>query len=113
MIVPDGACHSRPRKFHTQTPHYLISCYFIVFFIHQHRWIPGKGKVAYVGLVGVMHANGEIIIAPVSVCHQVSTIGQRFFPTKSLNQCHASSLMGSPTDPKTRNEDKSCEVTYE
>jgi hypothetical protein len=33
------------------------------------------------GLVAVIPGRGEIKIAPVSVCHQVSTIGQRFRPT--------------------------------
>src|SRR6478736_5238971 len=36
---------------------------------------------------------------PVSVCHQVSTIGHFFPPAFSSYQCHASSLMGSPTVP--------------
>ena len=44
-------------------------------------WIPGKGKVANVGFCGVTPARFEIKIPPVSVCHQVSTIGNLFFPT--------------------------------
>src|SRR4051794_7187699 len=40
-----------------------------------------------------------IMIEPVSVCHHVSTIGQRPPPTLSWYQVHASGLMGSPTDP--------------
>ena len=44
---------------------------------------------------------------PVAVCHHVSTIGLFFFPTLSLYQCHASSFIGSPTEPSTFNEDKS------
>ena len=43
--------------------------------------IPKKGKVAEPGLVGVAPGKGEIKIPPVSVCHHVSTIGQRSFPT--------------------------------
>src|ERR1700749_5123965 len=46
-----------------------------------------------------MPASGDIMIPPVSVCHQVSTIGQRFLPICSSNQCHASSFIGSPTEP--------------
>jgi hypothetical protein len=38
--------------------------------------IPGKGKVACAGFKGVTPAIGEIKIPPVSVCHQVSTMGQ-------------------------------------
>ena len=43
-----------------------------------------------------------IMIAPVSVCHQVSTTGQRPPPTTFWYQIHASGLMGSPTDPSRR-----------
>ena len=39
--------------------------------------LPKKGSVALPGLVGVAPGSGVIMIAPVSVCHQVSTIGQR------------------------------------
>ena len=45
--------------------------------------IPGKGKVADPGLVGVAPGSGEIMMAPVSVCHHVSTMGQREPPTVS------------------------------
>src|SRR2546421_11595 len=38
---------------------------------------PKNGKVALPGFVGIAPGNGVIMIAPVSVCHQVSTIGQR------------------------------------
>ena len=58
-------------------------------------------------MVGVEKGMGEIIIPPVSVCHQVSTIGAFPFPMLSLYQCHASSLIGSPTVPKTFNDDRS------
>src|SRR5690242_17321411 len=68
---------------------------------------PGNGNVAKVGLAGVMPARFEIRIPPVSVCHHVSTMGQRFFPICSSYQCHASSLIGSPTVPKTFKLDKS------
>ncbi len=38
--------------------------------------IPGSGKVAEPGLIGVAPGSGVIICPPVSVCHQVSTIEQ-------------------------------------
>src|ERR1700761_4878712 len=60
---------------------------------------PGRGRVAKLGFVLVMPASGDIMMPPVSVCHQVSTIGQRFLPMCSSNQCHASSFIGSPTEP--------------
>ena len=41
---------------------------------------PGRGLVADPGLVGIAPGKGAIMIMPVSVCHQVSTIGQRPLP---------------------------------
>ena len=48
------------------------------------------------------------MIAPVSVCHQVSTIGQRPPPITSWYHIHASGLIGSPTVPSRRSDDRSC-----
>src|SRR5918995_7062635 len=70
--------------------------------------IPGRGLVAEPGLVGVAPGSGEIMIAPVSVCHHVSTMGQRPLPMVSLYHIHASGLIGSPTVPSRRREDRSC-----
>ncbi len=47
------------------------------------------------------------MIAPVSVCHQVSTIGVRSPPMTRRYHIHASGLIGSPTQPSTRSEDRS------
>jgi hypothetical protein len=47
------------------------------------------------------------MIAPVSVCHHVSTIGVCPPPIASRYQIHASGLIGSPTDPSTRSDDRS------
>ena len=44
---------------------------------------PKKGSVAVPGLVGVAPGSGVIMMPPVSVCHQVSTMGQRFPPMTS------------------------------
>ena len=70
--------------------------------------MPGRGKVAEPGLVVVAPGRGEIMMAPVSVCHQVSTMGQRSPPMLRWYQTQASGLMGSPTDPSTRSEERSC-----
>src|ERR1035438_4685456 len=70
--------------------------------------MPKKGSVAEPGLVGVAPGNGVIRMPPVSVCHQVSTIGQRLPPMVSLYQIHASGLIGSPTVPSSRSEVRSC-----
>src|SRR3954452_6911930 len=70
--------------------------------------MPGSGRVALPGFVGIAPGSGEIMIAPVSVCHQVSTIGQRPLPIVWWYQIHASGLIGSPTVPSTRKLDMSC-----
>ena len=42
---------------------------------------PKNGRVAEPGLSLVAPGSGVIKMPPVSVCHQVSTIGQRLSPT--------------------------------
>ena len=69
--------------------------------------MPGSGKVAEPGLVVVAPGSGEIMMAPVSVCHHVSTIGQRSPPMCVRYQIHASGLIGSPTEPSSRSDDRS------
>ena len=60
------------------------------------------------GFVAVIPGSGVIMIAPVSVCHQVSTIGQRSPPITLWYQSHALGLIGSPTVPSRRSEERSC-----
>src|SRR5580692_11774528 len=74
--------------------------------------IPGRGSVAEPGLVGVAPGRGEIIMAPVSVCHQVSTIGQRFLPMASKYHFHAAGLIGSPTVPSRRRLARLCGLSH-
>ena len=74
--------------------------------------MPGNGNVALPGFVAVTPGSGVIMIMPVSVCHQVSTIGTVPRPMCSWYQSHASGLMGSPTEPSTRSEDRSCAWAY-
>ena len=73
--------------------------------------MPKNGNVAEPGLSGVAPGRGVIMMPPVSVCHQVSTTGQRPSPTTWWYQRHASGLMGSPTLPRMRNEDRSWALT--
>src|SRR5262245_42842462 len=68
---------------------------------------PKNGRVAVPGPVGVQPGSGEIIMLPVAVCHQVSTIGQRLPPMTSRCHIQASGLIGSPTVPSKRREDMS------
>src|SRR5438132_4731105 len=70
---------------------------------------PGRGRVADPGFAGVAPGIGEIMMLPVSVCHHVSTIGHLPLPMTRLYQCHAVGLMGSPTEPSSRSDDRSCE----
>ena len=70
--------------------------------------MPGSGNVADPGLVVVAPGNGLIMIPPVSVCHHVSTTGQLSPPMFSRYHIHASGLIGSPTDPSRRSDDRSC-----
>src|SRR5258706_6391911 len=70
--------------------------------------MPKNGRVAEPGLVGVAPGKGVMRMPPVSVCHQVSTMGQRLAPITSLYQIQASGLIGSPTVPSRRNEVRSC-----
>src|SRR5262249_13602690 len=68
---------------------------------------PGSGRVHEPGLVGVAPGGGEIMMPPVSVCHQVSTIGQLPPPMCFWYHIHASGLIGSPTLPRSRSERRS------
>ena len=70
--------------------------------------MPGSGRIAQPGLVAVRPGIGEIMICPVSVCHQVSTTGQLPPPMTSRYQSHALGLIGSPTEPSRRRLDRSC-----
>src|SRR5665647_3905312 len=63
---------------------------------------PKNGRVAEPGLSLVAPGSGVIRMPPVSVCHQVSTIGQRSSPTTWWYHSQASGLIGSPTLPKRR-----------
>ena len=64
------------------------------------------------GLVAVMPGSGVIMIAPVSVCHQVSTIGQRPPPITLWYHSHALGLIGSPTVPSSRSDERSCALGH-
>ena len=69
--------------------------------------MPGKGRVAEPGFRATSPGRGATRMLPVSVCHQVSTMGQRSPPTWAWYHIHASGLMGSPTVPISRRVDMS------
>src|SRR5688572_20461539 len=68
---------------------------------------PGNVRVADPGLHEVIPGSGVIMIAPVSVCHQVSTTGHRSPPMYLWYHIQASGLIGSPTDPSSLSEERS------
>src|SRR4051812_44851576 len=74
--------------------------------------IPGNGRVAEPGFVEIAPGSGAIMIAPVSVCHHVSTIGHLSLPMTSRYHIHASGLIGSPTEPSKRRLLKSWRFGY-
>ena len=67
-------------------------------------WTPKNGRVAEPGLRSVAPGRGVIRMPPVSVCHQVSTIGQRPSPTTRWYHFQTSGLIGSPTEPSRRSD---------
>ena len=68
---------------------------------------PGSGLVQLPGLVAMAPGSGLSMIPPVSVCHQVSTIGQRPPPILRWYHIQASGLIPSPTVPSSRRLDRS------
>ena len=73
---------------------------------------PGSGRPAEPGFVSSTPGSVVIMIPPVSVCHQVSTIGQRSPPITLWYQSHAFGLIGSPTVPSSRSFDRSWRSGY-
>src|ERR1700722_8957199 len=69
---------------------------------------PGNGRVAEPGLVAIAPGRGVSMMCPVSVCHQVSTTGQRLPPMVERYHIQASGLIGSPTVPSRRKLLMSC-----
>src|SRR5688572_26646803 len=68
---------------------------------------PNMGRPVDPGLEYEAPGSVVIMIAPVSVCHHVSTTGQRPPPMVRWYQTHASGLIGSPTLPKSRRLERS------
>ena len=74
--------------------------------------MPGNGSVAEPGLSVVRPGSGVMRMWPVSVCHHVSTTGQRPPPMTFQYQTHASGLIGSPTEPSSRRLERSHRFGY-
>ena len=73
---------------------------------------PGIGFVADPGFKGIVSrpGTGEIIIPPVSVCHQVSTTGHLSFPIVLKYHLQTSGFIGSPTVPSSLKLERSLEL---
>ena len=80
----------------------------LAFFVVDVGVDAGEGQRRGARLGFVAAGSGVIMMPPVSVCHQVSTIGQRRPPITRWYHIQASGLMGSPTVPSTRSDDRSC-----
>ena len=74
--------------------------------------MPGNGFVAEPGFSTVTPGSGVMRMWPVSVCHHVSTTGQRPPPITFQYQTHASGLIGSPTLPSSRRLERSQRLGY-
>jgi len=80
VIAIDGAHLSRPGI----EQHEIAACCAVEEFsigVDERGRTPKSGLVAEPGFRSVAPGSGEINAPPVSVCHQVSTIGQRSLPT--------------------------------
>ena len=75
--------------------------------LHAEERSRGRARLERAGA-----GSGVIMMPPVSVCHHVSTIGQRPPPIFSWYHIQASGLMGSPTEPSRRRLDQSCLSTH-
>ncbi len=73
---------------------------------------PGSAGPATPGTNGPIPGSEDRIIPPVSVCQYVSTNAQRRSPIFSKNHFHVSGSIGSPTEAKSLNEEKSCPSTH-
>src|SRR6202046_3403200 len=77
-------------------------------FVTTSATTPENGRVADPGFVAIAPGRRAIIMCPVSVCHHVSTMGQRLPPMVSRYHIQASGLIGSPTVPSRRRLLRSC-----
>lgn len=73
---------------------------------------PKKGRVAEPGFNGHAPGKGEIMLAPVSVCHHVSTIGHLPSPTTPWYHSQALGSIASPPNPSTRRLALECFFIY-
>ena len=76
VVAPDGAQHRRPRLGQHEVAAGAVRHRLARRRRRRRRAMPGSGVMAEPGLPAVTPGSGLIMIAPVSVCHQVSTTGR-------------------------------------
>ena len=108
VVAEDPARHRRPRPLQHEVPAAARPDVVAVIVDHDAASTPGNGFVAEPGFVVVTPGSGVMRIIPVSVCHHVSTTGVRSEPMCSRYHIHASGLIGSPTVPSRRSDERSC-----
>ena len=106
-VAVDAAQHGRPRPLEDQVAA-LTERQALAVGVHDIGRDAREREGGAPGLVSVTPGSGVMRIWPVSVCHQVSTMGQCSRPMLRWYHSHASGLMGSPTEPSSRSEDRSC-----
>ena len=79
VVAPDAAQHAGPGLGDHQ-PAALPGGTGLPWWSTMAGTMPGSGLVQLPGLVAIAPGSGLIMMPPVSVCHQVSTIGQRSPP---------------------------------
>ncbi len=70
-------------------------------------WTPKNGRVAEPAFSSIAPGSGVIIKPPVSVCHQCPSPGTSRYRSSSSTTPSASGLIGSPTEPRMRSEERS------
>ena len=111
-VAPDAAQHRRPRPGRARGSRRRGSAPARRRRRRSRRRCRGAGTSRCRASAVVAPGSGLIMIAPVSVCHHVSTTGQRPPPMCCQYQIHASGLIGSPTDPSRRSDERSCASGY-
>jgi hypothetical protein len=104
VIAPSGAHDARPRELDAEHAFHFVLRDLLAVGGKQHGLHAGQWPRRVARLFIGDTRDGRDHDAAVSVCHQVSTMGQRFLPMCSLYHCQASSLIGSPTLPITFSE---------
>ena len=108
VVAEQRAHHPRPGPLDDQQP--LLAVGHLVAVLVDDRRLDPRQRPASPSRAWptTTPGSGEIRMWPVSVCHQVSTTGQRSPPITFQYQSQAFGLIGSPTVPSSRSDERSC-----